>query len=151
MIRGWSIFDTYEARCALSPGMEHALVAKTEKEWLQIKASVVQAKRCKRYFFGDYYPLTNQQRNPGGWTAYQLYLPEAQEGMILALRRAKSDIRAMTFDLVTIDPTKGWKFEDYDSGATWVVSGKAIREKGFEVVIPNRRGSRLLFFSIDRR
>jgi hypothetical protein len=150
MIRGWSIFDTYEARCALSPGMENALVAKTEKQWLQIKANVAQAKRCKRYFLGDYYPLINQQRNPAGWTAYHLYLPEEQEGMVLALRRAKSDVRAMTFDLATIDPAKPWKFEDYDSGKTWVVHGKAIREKGLDVVIPNRRDSRLIFYSIHR-
>lgn len=148
LIRGWSIFDTYEARCALSPGMEHALVAKTEQEWVQIEANVVQAKRCKKYFLGDYYPLTNQQRSPAGWTAYHLYLPAEQEGMILALRRAKSDIRAMTFDLLTIDPAKRYKFEDYDSGVTWVVSGKEIREKGFEVVIPSRRDSRLIFYSV---
>ena len=108
------------------------------------------AQRCKKYFFGDYYPLTNQQRSPAAWSAYHLYLPAEQEGMILALRRAKSDIRAMTFELLTIDPAKDWKFEDYDSGNTWVVSGKAIREKGFEVVIPNRRDSRLLFYSVDR-
>jgi alpha-galactosidase len=149
MIRGWSIFDTYEARCALSPGMENAVVAKTREEWLQIRANVVQAKRCRKYFSGDYYPLTSQQRNPAAWTAYQLYLPEAQEGMILALRRAKSDIRAMTFELVTIDPATSWRFEDYDSGETWVASGKEIREKGLEVVIPNRRGSRLILFSVD--
>ena len=51
--------------------------------------------------------------------------------MILALRRAKSDVRAMTFELLTIDPAKRWKFEDYDSGKTWAVSGQEIREKGF--------------------
>jgi hypothetical protein len=131
--------------------MEHAIVAKTEKEWLQIKANVVQAKRCQRYFFGDYYPLANQQRNPAAWTAYQLYLPEEQAGMILALRRAQSDVRAMTFELVTIDPAKQWKFEDYDSGNSWVVSGTTIREKGFEIVVPNRRDSRLIFFSSAAR
>jgi len=147
MIRGWSIFDTYEARCALSPGMEHALVARTEQEWLQIKANVVQAKRCQKYFLGDYYPLVNQQRNPAAWTAYHLYLPDEQAGMILALRRAQSDVRAMTFDLLTIDPAKDWKFEDYDSGDTWVVSGRAIRDQGFEVAIPQRRDSRLFFYS----
>ena len=48
--------------------------------------------------------MTNQQRNPAAWTAYQLYLPEEQEGMILALRRAKSDVRAMTFDLADDRP-----------------------------------------------
>ncbi len=43
----------------------------------------------------------------------------------------------MTFELLTIDPAKRWKFEDYDSGNTWVVSGKQIREEGFKVDIPN--------------
>ena len=71
--------------------------------------------------------------------------------MILALRSAKSDVRAMTFDLVTLDPAKQYKFEDYDSGQTWVVSGKAIREQGLEVAIPNRRDSRLIVYAIDRR
>jgi len=150
MIRGWSLYDTYEARCALRPGMENGLVAKTESEWLQIKANVVQAQRCKKYFFGDYYPLTNAQRDPAAWTAYHLYLPAEREGMILALRRAKSDVREMTFDLLTVDPAVQWKFEDYDSGETRVVSGRQIREEGFKVAIPNRRDSRLLFYSVER-
>jgi alpha-galactosidase len=150
MIRGWSIYDKYESRCALSPGMENALVAKTEPEWLQIKANVVQALRCKKYFSGDYYPLTNQQRSPAAWSAYHLYLPEKQEGMILALRRAKSDVRAMTFDLLTIDPAKRWKFADYDSGKTWVLAGRQVRDQGFEIAIPDRRDSRLIFYSVDR-
>ncbi len=149
MIRGWSLFDKYESRCALSPGMENALVAKTEPEWLQIKANVLQAQRCRKFFLGDYYPLTHQQRSPAAWHAYHLYLPQQQEGMILALRRDQSDVRAMTFELLTIDPAKRWKFEDYDSAETWGVSGQQIREKGFEIVIPNRRDSRLIFYSAE--
>ncbi len=146
MIRGWSMYDTYEARCALSPGMETGIVAKTPEEWLQLKANVIQAKRCKRYFMGDYYPLANQQRDPAAWTAYHLFLPEEQEGMLVALRRAKSDVAAMTFDLLTIDPARQWEFEDYDSGKRWVASGRQIREEGFEVAITQRRGSRLIFY-----
>jgi alpha-galactosidase len=146
MIRGWSLFDTYEARCALSPGMENALVAKTEPEWLQIKANVAQARRCREFFLGDYYPLVSQQRDPAAWTAYHLYLPRKREGMVVALRRARSDICAMRFDLLTVDPAREWRFEDYDSGTTWDVSGREVRESGFEVTIPNRRGSRLIFY-----
>ncbi|MBX7255211.1 MAG: alpha-galactosidase [Candidatus Hydrogenedentes bacterium] len=149
MIRGWSLYDTYEARCALSPGQENAIVAKTEPEWLQLKANVVQALRCKKYFFGDYYPLAHEQRSPSAWTAYHLYLPGEQEGMIVALRREKSDVPTMTFDLQTIDPAKRWKFEDYDSGQTWVFSGEQLRKHGFEIVIPNRRDSRLIFYSAE--
>ncbi|MGI6350890.1 MAG: alpha-galactosidase [Armatimonadota bacterium] len=146
VIRGWSLYDTYEARCALNPGMENPLVAKTPEEWKQIRANALQAQRCKRYFLGDYYPLTNQQRDPAAWSAYHLFLPEEQEGMLLALRRAKSDIASMRFDLLTIDPTRSWQFEDYDSGQTWVLSGEEIRAEGFEVTIPSRRDSRLIFY-----
>jgi hypothetical protein len=64
----------------------------------------------------------------------------------VALRRSKSDVTAMRFDLLTIDPARRWTFEDYDSGKTWVVSGKEIREHGLEVVIPKRRDSRLIFY-----
>lgn len=150
MIRGWSLFDKYESRCALSPGMEHALVAEDETGWELIKSSVVQAKRCKRYFFGDYYPLVNQQRNPAAWTAYHLYLPAERAGMLVALRREKSDTQAMTFDLLTIDPALQWQFEDYDTGETRIVSGQELRQNGFEVAIPNRRDSRLIFYSAVR-
>lgn len=37
-------------------------------------------------------------------------------------------------------------FEDADSGQTRMLSGKAIREDGFEIVIPKRRDSRLIFY-----
>ena len=111
---------------------------------------MLQAKRCKRYFSGDYYPLTNQQRDPAAWTAYHLFLPEEKQGMLVALRRANSDVTTMKFDLLTVDPAGSWEFEDYDSGKTWVLSGKEIREGGFEVAIPNRRDSRLLFYRAVR-
>jgi hypothetical protein len=55
-----------------------------------------------------------------------------------------------TFDLLSINPAKRWKFEDYDSGDSWIVSGKQIREDGFEVAISNWRDSRLILYSIDR-
>lgn len=125
--------------------MEDAVVAKTPEEWLQMKANVVQAQRCRRYFHGDYYPLTNQQRDPSAWSAHHLFLPGEQEGMLLALRRAKSHVFSMAFDLLTIDPAKRWQFEDCDSGRTWILSGREIRENGFEVAIPKRRDSRLIF------
>jgi hypothetical protein len=70
--------------------------------------------------------------------------------MILGMRRAKSDVPSVTFDLLTIAPAKRWKFEDYDSGKTWTASGREIREKGFEIAIPNRRDSRVIFYSVDR-
>ena len=66
--------------------------------------------------------------------------------MLVALRRAKSDVASMSFDLLTLDPARQWEFEDYDSGKQWIASGKELRERGLEVAIPGRRGSRLIFY-----
>lgn len=44
-------------------------------------------------------------------------------------------VRVMTFELLTIDPAQQWKFEDFDSGKTWAVSGKQVREEGFQIAI----------------
>ncbi|MBO7679541.1 MAG: hypothetical protein J6S75_07725, partial [Thermoguttaceae bacterium] len=96
--------------------------------------------------FGDYYPLTNRPKDQEGWMAYHLYLPEEKEGMLLALRREKSPVQAMTFDLATIDPDADWIFTDDDSGESRTVSGKSLRTDGFRVEIPNPRGSRLIFY-----
>lgn len=68
------------------------------------------------HVLGDHYPLTHQQRSPAAWSAYHLYLPCEPEGMILALPRTRSALRAMTFEFLTSDPAKRWKLEDHDSG-----------------------------------
>lgn len=60
--------------------------------------------------------------------------------------REKSAVTATKFDLMTIDPVRDWVFEDCGPGRTWVVYGREIREDGFEVVIPQRRDSRLTFY-----
>ncbi len=142
------LVDTYEARSALSPCEEFdpGVLDKSDEHWALLKKTVSDAQRAKRYFLGDFYPLTNAYGALDSWSAYHLYLPEEREGMILAIRRPKSDVAAMTFDLVTIDPAKSWTFEDADSGEIRTRSGKAIREDGYEVVIPKRRDSRLIFY-----
>jgi hypothetical protein len=60
--------------------------------------------------------------------------------------RPKSDVAAVRFDLLTVAPAKTWKFEDAESGQSWTLSGKAIRENGFDVAIRKRRDSRLIYY-----
>lgn len=142
------LVDTYEARSALSPCEEFdpSVLDKSDEDWTLLKTIVSDAQRAKPYFLGDFYPLTNAYGALDSWSAYHLDLPEKQEGMILAIRRPKSDVAAMKLDLLTIAPAKAWMFEDADSGQTWTLSGKATRANGFDVAIPKRRDSRLIFY-----
>ena len=74
------MFDKYESRCALSPGMENGFVAKTEPEWFQVKANVVPAQRCKKFFFWRLLSLNQQQRDPAAWTAITCIFPQNKRG-----------------------------------------------------------------------
>ncbi len=127
-------------------GRKNAPAAKTDEQRRQIRDNAAQAHRCKGYFFGDYYPLTNRPKDREGWMAYHLYPPRENEGMLPAPRREKSPVRAMTFDLAAIDPGADRIFTDDDSVENWTVSGKSLRTDRFRVEIPNPRGSRPLFY-----
>jgi hypothetical protein len=84
------------------------------------------------------------------WLAYHFYLPEKEAGVVVAFRRPKSDVVAMTFDLTTIRPDVTYQIEDVDNGETLVLSGKEIRQNGFPVKTTASRQSRLIFYRTMR-
>ena len=82
------------------------------------------------------------------WLACHFYLPEKEEGVIVAFRRPKSDVIAMTFDLATIHPTATYEIEDVDTGEKMRLSGQKIRQNGLTVQTTASRQSRLLFYRL---
>ncbi len=111
-----------------------------------LKDLVTELQRAKEYFYGDYYPLMDGGPDLNGWAAYHYYLPEKKKGMLMAIRRPESDVRAMNFEILTVDPKTNWEFENVDSGVVQTFSGKELREKGFNVEISNPREAHLYFY-----
>jgi alpha-galactosidase len=150
--------DTYQARSAYSSG----LVLNVEEfgmrsceapdfDWDWFRERIAEAQRLRPYFYGDIHPLTPVIIDPEAWMAYQLLIPEKQEGAVVAFRRAKSPMTAATFqlhDLVAADP---YGIEDADSGETWLATGSDLMEKGFAITTGTPRTSRLLFYRTSRQ
>ncbi|MFA5203816.1 MAG: alpha-galactosidase [Lentisphaeria bacterium] len=145
--------DTYQARSAYSAG----LVLNVEEfgmgsclapdfPWDWFKKTILEAKRLRSLFLGDFYPLTPCVLDPAGWMACQLLLPDAQEGAVLAFRRAESPLTAASFQLRGLRAGSSYEFTDADSGKTWQATGKELMEKGLPVTADAPRTSRLLFF-----
>ena len=105
-------------------------------------------RRLRPYFLGDYHPLTPCVFDMDSWVAYQLILPEKQEGAILAFRRPESKMTSGCFRLQGLDAAQTYLFEDADGGTTMQVSGGDLMEKGLALSMDTPRASRLLFFSI---
>jgi len=145
--------DTYHARSAYSSG----LVMNLERyslwdfrqpgfPWNWIRQRLVEARRLRPYFCGDFYPLTPCVFDLDSWMAYQLLLPEKQEGAVLAFRRPASSMTAGCFRLYGLDAEAAYAFEDADDGRTWRTSGRELMEKGLALSMDIPRSSRLLFF-----
>ena len=89
--------DTYQARSAYSSGLvlnveEFGMRDCTQSgfPWDWFRQRIIEARRLRPYFYGDYYPLTPCIINPEAWMVYQLLMPTAQDGAVMACRRAET-------------------------------------------------------------
>ena len=123
-----------------------SISGRKEEEWSWWHTRINEAQRVKPFFYGDFYPLTVGNHDLQNWLAYHFYLPEKEEGVIVAFRRPKSDVISMMFDLTTIRPEKMYQIEDVDTDETWTLSGQEIRQNGLTVKTTAPRQSRLLFY-----
>lgn len=70
----------------------------------ELKKAIAEAKRIRKYYFGDYYALVPVTANPADWCVFQYDLPERGEGMVMAFRRPESNQASRRFRLHGIDP-----------------------------------------------
>ena len=146
--------DTYQFRSALSSGMVASLDdlgarpigERSDEEWNWWHARISEAQKVKPFFYGDFYPLTMGNHNDDNWLAWHFYLPEREAGVIVAFRRPKSDVMAMTFDLTTVRPDATYEIEDLDHAQTLRLSGEEIRRNGWTITTTGPRQSRLMIY-----
>lgn len=69
-----------------------------------MQAAIAEGKHIRKYFFGNFYPLTETTLDPAAWHVVQYHRPDFQDGMVLAFRRHESPDNNFTCDLREIDP-----------------------------------------------
>jgi len=145
--------DTYQCRSGLSAGVIYGMdefghrdSADPNFDWDWQRDRLVEARRAMPFFYGDFYPLTSGNYSDDNWLAYHFYLPEKEEGLIVAFRRPKSDVISMNFDLTTLKPNARYEFDDVDTGEKKVMSGAEVRKNGYTVSTKQPRESRLVFY-----
>lgn len=146
--------DTYRFRSVIAPGVvfgmdEGGNMKYDEKTypWEWHRKMLADVRRAKPFWYGDMVPLTTCSAAPDAWLALQLHRPDQDAGVILAFRRAASPMTAAEFRLGGVLPTVDYVFEDADSGATWTVAGKTLAATGLPFTMPERRSSRLVFYT----
>jgi alpha-galactosidase len=148
--------NTYNFRSGLSGGMAFSLFhpcgfggAPTEVapgypvEWHREMLS--QFRRTRRFFKGDFYPLTGCTLSEEDWTALQFDCPDDGDGMVLAFRRKDSPYPVAELALHALDPSTSYQVENADTGEKTSHSGAELL-RGLTIPIAARAESRLLFY-----
>ncbi len=96
--------NEYELRSAMTAGLNVKLPPQDDDaSGRQAKAMIDQYLGIQKYFYGDFYPLTPYSQAGDAWLAYQLHLPDANEGIVVALKRPASSATRATFRLQRLD------------------------------------------------
>jgi alpha-galactosidase len=90
----------------------------------------------RKYYYGDYYPLTAYNQAPDTWMAYQLDRPDLGEGLLVVLKRPESPYPAAQLKLRELDPAASYRVESLDTGAKSVHTGRELSERGLNVTLP---------------
>jgi alpha-galactosidase len=92
----------------------------------------------RKYFLGDYYPLTEYNLDEKRWLAWQFDRPDLGEGMVQAFRRGKSPDDTATFQLQGLEPEALYQLTNPDVVGTAEMSGRELQKNGHSIAVKNR-------------
>jgi alpha-galactosidase len=112
----------------------------------QAKAALAEVREDRKYWYGDYYPLTAPSLSPHDWAAYQFHRADLNAGLVLAFRRAESPYTALAVTLGGIDPSLPYSVEFIDEARQKVQKTMPGRELAarMELHLPKERSSLLI-------
>ena len=102
--------------------------------------------RLRKYYSGDFYPLTRCTTSNRDWMAYQMHRPDLEEGIVVAYRRRDSKLTEARFLLSGLENSADYYMEDIDSETSEVYSGETLMQKGICIEIPELPGSRIFIY-----
>ena len=106
---------------------------------------LLQHRRIRPYYSGDYYPLTPYNKAEDVWMAYQLHREDLGEGMVAALRRPKNDSPAISLRLRGLKANASYEVEFVDTGEKRMATGKQLAQ-GLTVEVREAPGSALVIY-----
>lgn len=107
-----------------------------------LKQAIEEGKRIRKYYEGNFYPLSPVTTSPKDWCVLQYHRTNDHDGMVIAFRRHESDVKNFTCELQEIDPTAEYEVTyaySYEPSSTQRIAGKDFAKLNIE--IPDSPGS----------
>jgi alpha-galactosidase len=146
--------NEYRIRSSMSSGFSYGLFSVGDNPqsntdyvhfpFTEVRRSVEQYRSVQKYFYGDFYPLTEYTQANDAWMAYQFDLPDQGEGMIVVLKRPASAYGQAAFPLRALRQNAQYEITNLDSGEKKSLPAKELMENGIKVRLENRPDSAVL-------
>jgi alpha-galactosidase len=114
-----------------------------------LRQGIVEGKQIRKYWLGDFYPLSNVSPNPKDWCVTQYHLPRAGEGIVIAFRRHKAEGRTYECKLREIDPKGTYdvcRSCEFERSPQQALTGEQLAN--FLIEIPDRPGSMIVEYKL---
>ena len=119
--------------------------------WEQARAALAEAWANRKFWYGDFYPLSPASPGPQSLVAWQLHRADLDAGIVLAFRRAASPYPALQTGLRGLKPDARYAVEFIDDARAVrreTLSGRELAE-GFELRLPRRASSLLVRYRAE--
>ena len=109
-----------------------------------VKRSLEKYQAIQKYFYGDFYPLTEYTQSDDAWMAYQFDLPAQGEGLVVILKRPSSNYSQASFPLKALERNAFYEVTDLDSAKTQIIPATELTGKGLDARLLKRPDSVLM-------
>lgn len=97
---------------------------------------IAEGKRIRKYFVGDFYPLSEVNTSPRDWCVMQYHRPKERDGMVMAFRRDRSPFTGYGCRLREIDPSAKYQVtvsHGYDPEKPVTVKGMDLQNLSIRI------------------
>jgi alpha-galactosidase len=118
----------------------------------QARASIAEIKANRKYWYGDFYPLTPCTPAADAWMAWQLHRSDLDEGMVLAFRRKDCPQAALQVKLRRLKPEKSYTvtfIDDQRHSTVKTMSGRELASLALSLPAP--RSSLVVRYALQGR
>jgi alpha-galactosidase len=101
-----------------------------------LKQGIAEGKRIRKYFRGDFYPLSQANASPRDWCVMQYHRPDEQDGLVMAFRRGESPYTSYDGRLFGIDPAAGYQVtmcRTYDPEKPVLLKGSDLQKVRIDI------------------
>ena len=117
----------------------------------QLREAIAEAQRIRKYWSGDFHPLSEANLDPAAWCVLQYHRPAEGDGIVVAFRRPRSPYGSFDCELRGIDPASQYEVTEspaFQPSPPALLKGEALRH--FRARVDDRPGSLIVEYRILR-